>query len=73
MLGNALRNRKAEREKGPLLAELKIRHNVACLEGGEKAGSHSVDFFYLEKSVYLRETQGTLIYVTPRESEDNPI
>lgn len=57
MLGNALRNRKGKREKGPLLAELKIRHNVACLEEGEKAGSHSVDFLLRKINLFEGNTR----------------
>lgn len=48
-----------KREKGeePLLVGLKIRHNMACLEEGENAESHSVDFLLRKINLFEGNTR----------------
>lgn len=52
-----IEEQKREKGEGPLLVELKIRHNVACLEEGEKAGSHSVDFLLRKINLFDGNTR----------------
>lgn len=54
-----IEEQKREKGEGPLLVELKIRHNAACLEEGEKAGSHSVDFLLRKINLF----EGTTRYL----------